>query len=131
LGQIQICVEKANPNAKVTVFAAAGATTIQCDTPSQFNPGDLLILGTFAATAKTHAIGDELLKISRAYDDSNIVDGTKIQYPLADRQSAINRVNVSYYDAPTGFEQRTLYVNDYPNQAKVHAINDQDLDGSA
>lgn len=150
LGKIQICVEKANPRALVTTAAAGGVTHILCDTPASFAAGDLLILSTYTAnaevrkvdhtdgtgvwltqaTAFAHAIGDEILKVARAFDDSNVVSNTKIQYPLRDRQQPINRINVAYVDAPAGFVARTLYVNDYDHQAKVHKINDQDLDGS-
>lgn len=149
-GKIQICSERANPHTAVSTASVPGAMQILCADPSQFGVGDLFIASTFtinaevlrvavvlsdrltlaAAATKNHAIGDELLKVSMYFNDSNIVGTTPVQYPLSDRQSSINRVNVKYPDSPA-VTQRTLYVNDFDNQAKVRKVNDQDFDGSA
>ncbi len=149
-GKIQICVEKANPHSAVTVNSVAGATSIYCDTPSSFAPGDLLILSTFTTRAEVatvasvasdhialtspvanaHLAGEELLKVAMYFHDSNVVSNRPIQYPLSDRQSSYNRVTVTYVDAPSGFEQRPLQVNDYEHQARVRKVNNYDLDGA-
>lgn len=150
-GKIQICSERANPHAAVTAGSAPGATQILCSAPTQFSAGDLVIASTFttnaevlkvdhtlsdrivlvSAATKNHAIGNELLKVSMHFNDSNIVGATPVQYPLSDRQSSINRVTVKYPDSPAGFEPRQLFINDFTNQGKVRKVNNQDLDGSA
>lgn len=149
-GKIQICVERANPHTSVTANSAAGAMAIYCADPAQFSVGDLLIASTFttraecltvqsvsadhiglaSASANDHNIGEELLKVAMHFNDANIRDDAPVQYPMTDRQSPINRVTVNYVDAPAGFEQRPLQVNDYEHQARVRKVNNEDFDGS-
>ncbi len=81
-----------------------------------------------AGAANAHALGDEIVLVSMAFDDSNLVG--KIEYPLAERQPSYNRVEVRYHDAPDGFEQVTLRVNDYDDQAKKRRIDTLQVDGS-
>jgi hypothetical protein len=67
--------------------------------------------------------------VSMAFTDANTI-GT-IEYPLADRQTSVNRISIKYVDAPSGFEQRDLQINDYAHQDSVHKVNKEDMDGSA
>jgi hypothetical protein len=67
--------------------------------------------------------------VSMAFNDSNTIGA--IEYPLADRQTSVNRVSIKYVDAPAGFEQRDLQINDYAHQDKIHRVNKEEMDGSA
>ncbi|MFB3828965.1 MAG: phage tail protein [Bryobacteraceae bacterium] len=148
-GKIQIRCERPVKASQVTGAAVPGQTEILCSNPAQWTVGEKLIASPLTGNAealtiaqvlgdrlqfnsaltKAHDAGDELLKIAMAFDDSNLVGS--IEYPLSDRVSSANRITVKYVDAPAGFEQRELQVNDFEHQAKVHRVNNQDLDGSA
>jgi predicted phage tail protein len=147
-GKIQIRCERPVPNTTASANSDPGATEISA-APAGIVAGDLALVSPFTASAEaltvqqvladrlrfttetgeSHLLGDQILRIAMVFDDSNIVGG--FQYPLSDRQSSINRVTIKYVDAPAGFEERELRINDYEHQERVHKVNNEDLDGSA
>jgi hypothetical protein len=148
-GKHQIRSERPVRTSIVAAASAPGAAELACSNPSQWNPGDLVLASPLSANAevltvdqaledrlrftapatKAHLVGDELIQVAMAFDDSNIVGN--FEYPLADRQPSTNRVTIKYVDSPAGFEARELRINDYAHQAKVHKVNNEDADGSA
>ncbi len=148
-GKIQIRVERPVPHTTAGQASAPGALEILCAPPAGIAAGDLILASPLTASAEVltvaavladriqfttaaayaHALGDELLKVAMAFTDASIVGG--FEYPLSDRQPSTNRVTIKYVDAPAGFEPRELRINDFEHQAKVHKVNNEDLDGSA
>jgi hypothetical protein len=148
-GKIQIRSERPVANTTCSAATAAGVTVVPCAAPAQFSAGDLVLLSPFttsaevatvaaigassitvsAATAFAHASGAAIYKVAMAFNDSNIVG--EVSYPCADRQTSTNRITVKYVDAPTGFEEREVRVNDYEHQGRIHKVNNEDVDGTA
>ncbi|MBX9737572.1 MAG: phage tail protein, partial [Phycisphaerales bacterium] len=67
--------------------------------------------------------------MAMAFNDTNMIGSAA--YPLEDRQSPVNRVVVKWIDAPSGFVEKALHVNDYEHQEQVRKINSVEVDGSA
>jgi phage-related protein len=147
-GKIQIRVERPATHTLATEQAEVGGWQIACAAPTKFEAGDAVIASPLTDDAELltvyevledrltfttqlthpHPVGSELLKVAMVFDDSNIVGN--LEYPLSDRQPSTNRVTIKYVDAPAGFEARELRINDYEHQAKVHRVNNEDVDGS-
>ncbi len=148
-GKICIRAERPVTNSTVASGAAVGNTTLTV-ADAAFGPSMLLLISPFTPQAEVryassvaggaitlsspltyaHAAGDPVYRIAMAFDPSNIRSGAKVNYPLSDRQSNVNQVRVKYIDSPSGFESRTLQVNDYANQANTHKLAKFDYDGS-
>ena len=148
-GKIQIRSERPGIRSVVASDAAAESPVILCSHPEQWAPGDLVLASSLTVNAELltvaqvladrlmftsdttspHAAGQELLRVDMAFDDANMLGS--IEYPLSDRQPSTNRVTIKYVDSPAGFEARELRVNDYEHQAKVHRVNNQEVDGAA
>lgn len=79
-------------------------------------------------TAFAHDAGEVIHMVAQEFNDANIVGN--FEYPLSDRPPSTNRVTIKYVDAPAGFEARELRINSFEHQAKVHKVNNEDLDGS-
>lgn len=146
-GKYQIRVERPAPSSTIT--QPASGWQIPVAHPGLFSPGDQIIVSPLSSIAEVctveqvfenriqiteelshaHPANDEVLKIAMSFDDRNIVSG--VTYPLSDRQPSANRITIKYVDAPAGFEARELRINDFENQAKVHKVNNVDLDGAA
>ncbi len=140
-GKIQIKAERAVWNSTLSATSGVGATAISMVDNAAV--GDLLLIGAYSAQAEVarvtsgglasplqfaHIAGDKVYRIDMAFDDSNMIGG--FQYPMADRQDSINRVNVVFVNAPGGFVETKLEVNDYDHQALVRKINSVDYDAS-
>ncbi len=149
-GKAQIRVEKPVANSKLGGGgAAAGANQITVTSSGLFAAGDRIVIGALTAQAETkvvtgvagpivslatallnnHAANDVVHWIAMSFTDANTIG--EIEYPMSDRQTSINQIVIKYVDAPAGFEQRTLEINDYAHQEKVHRINKEEIDGSA
>lgn len=148
-GNIQIRCERPVKNSAVTATSAVGAVEILCSNSGQWAPGDLVLASPFTARAEaltvdavlsdrlvfsgpaffTHIVGDTLMHIAMAFNDSNMVG--RFEYPLTSQQSSTNRVTIKYIDAPAGFQEKELHVNDYAHQAAVRKVNNEEADGGA
>lgn len=147
-GKIQIRCERPVPNSTLASAAGAGSFGVVCSSAIQCAPGDTVLLSPFTAQAEAlvvssvnganlgfvtptqfaHSAGAQIWKIAMAFDDSNVIGS--LEYPLSDRQPSTNRITIKYVDAPAGFEPRELRINDYEHQAKIHRVENEDLDGS-
>lgn len=146
-GKIQIRCERPVANTAVTIGSAQGSNTINV-AASTFAVGDKVLVGALTVHAEVltvaaagtalqfttqtqfpHDAGETIHKVEMAFGDANIVGG--FEYPLSDRQPSSNRISIQYVDAPAGFEQRCLQINDYEHQERVHKINNEDVDGGA
>lgn len=147
-GKLQIRVERPVANTTLSSGSSAGASTINVASETGFAAGQLVLVGALTATAEVrtvqsvgsgtitftaplgaaHGSGDVVHLVHMDFGDSNIVG--KVEYPLEDRQSSVNRITIKYSDAPKGFEPQQLQVNDYEHQAAVFKTNNEDVDGS-
>ena len=147
-GKLQIRCERPVKTATLTSGAGVGGNYF-LSSGDQFAVGDTVILAPFTTRAELakingsgstwlsletsarfeHNVADLVVQVQMAFDESNIV--RDFEYPLSDQQSSTNRVTIKYVDAPAGFAERELHVNDYDHQAQVHKVNNEDVDGGA
>lgn len=148
-GKIELLAEKANPNQLLTAPAGIGANSLSVADSSVFVAGDTLIVGALTAAAEiaavssvgagvvnlsaplaeAHSTGDEVLKVSMALNDSVLIGD--IEYPLSGRAPGYNQVQVTYVDAPAGFEETPLQINDYVDQVRRRKVEPLEVDGAA
>jgi len=148
-GKIELLCEQANPNQLLNAPAGIGASALSVGDSSVFAAGDTLIVGALTAAAEiatvdsvgagvvnlaaplaeAHSSGDEVLQVAMALDDSVLIGD--IEYPLSSRQPGYNQVVVTYVDAPAGFEETPLQVNDFADQVIRRKIEPLDVDGAA
>jgi phage-related protein len=150
-GKLQIRCERPVANSAVDEATAVNSDVVSTRPGEalRFNAGDLILIGALTAHAEVrqvldrpadaqlrltvrtefaHDAGEIIHLVAQEFTDANIVGN--LEYPLSDRQPSTNRVTIKYVDSPAGFESRELRVNDYEHQAKVHKVNNEDLDGS-
>ena len=147
-GKIEILSEGANPFSTLTGAIAAGVSTVPVASTAGFAAGKFVILGPHTADAETiaiqsvsagvlnldaptanaHASGDEALQVEMRLDDTRLIG--KIQYPLSGREPSYNQVVVNYVDAPLGFEEVPLEVNDYPDQLARRKVESKEIDAA-
>lgn len=148
-GKIEILAEQANPFSTLSGSPSAGVSSVSVASSAGFAAGKFVILGPHTANAEVrgiasagggsigldaptdnaHTSGDEALQVDARLDDANLIG--KIQYPLSGRSPSYNRILVNYIDAPAGFEEIPLSVDDFGDQILRRKTNVKEIDATA